>query len=93
MTLRIVRVDEKSSRKSRYRRLRHYRRIAHKDHQCHQCNRPIEPGDEYEAYVVVLVAGGIYVAKYHISPPCHEPPDPFDGRNEDELKNTLHEAA
>ena len=81
MGLRIVRHEEKRPRKSRYRRLRHYQRIAYKENRCHGCVRSILPGDEYEADVVIKVAGGIYVAKYHFFPPCDEP-DPF-GEDED----------
>ncbi len=79
MALRIVRAVESLPRKSRYRQLRHYQCTAEREHPCHGCERPILPGDEYEASVVIKEKGGIYVAKYHVSPPC----DPWPEDEED----------
>lgn len=69
-------------RSRRPRILRTYRRIAFVTHDCDRCLKRIEPGDEYEAEVVVIARGNLrsgktlIVRKYHANPECDFPEEP-----------------
>ena len=70
--------------RKRPRQLRYYKSIARKSYECRTCRFQINPGEEYEGYVMVL-EGKLWVLRFHF-PIC-----PFDPDEEHELMALMDE--